>query len=121
MINQDFTSIRKIYKVGGYSYILTLPKKLLGKEWLKQINLQKREVYIEEIKQGLFNILRYKSNNSFICEVREEFGLFAICLSKYNIGANRDLLKDKKDQLVYIRSNLQDKIQVKLNIEIDFE
>lgn len=121
MINQELITIRRIYKVGGYSYILTLPKKLLGKSWIKQITYLKREVYIQEIKDGLFNILRYKTDNSFLCQVREEFGLFAICLSKYNIGANRDILKDKKDCVVYVKSNLQDKLQVKLKLDIDFE
>ena len=113
---------RRLYRMGG-SYILTLPKKVIGKEWHKHLTWTERFVYIQELdEEGSFLISRHETPNSFRVVVRD-LGLYGILLTANVISyAKRKFLTRLDRKRILLESNGVDTIKAtfvedkKLNI-----
>jgi hypothetical protein len=102
---------RKLYNIGD-SFILTLPRYIIGKKWHNYLNYYTREVYIELTeKSNVFIIRDTLTENSLRVKV-QDIGLYGIVLTKLNIGDIRTQLKSHLVNYVRIEKQADNSLKI---------
>jgi hypothetical protein len=105
--------IRKLYKIGATKFV-TLPAKLIGENWLKQLHYDPM-VYVETLNNKEFIVFRKPAANSFKAGV-VNYGLYCFGLSQYVISKEL-YVNTRSTDTVIVQEATKDYVSFKLFIK----